>query len=68
MGLAMAGEAIFVGYRRDDTADVAGRIYDAMAQRFGKQRVFRMSITSARASISAITSRRFSRAAAWRLF
>jgi formylglycine-generating enzyme required for sulfatase activity len=37
----MAGEAIFVGYRRDDTADVAGRIYDAMAQRFGKQRVFK---------------------------
>ncbi len=37
----MAGEAIFIGYRRDDTADVAGRIYDAMAQRFGKQRVFK---------------------------
>ncbi len=40
-GRGMAGEAIFVGYRRDDTADVAGRIYDAMAQRFGKQRVFK---------------------------
>jgi formylglycine-generating enzyme required for sulfatase activity len=37
----MAGEAIFVGYRRDDTADVAGRIYDAMAMRFGKGRVFK---------------------------
>lgn len=37
----MAREAIFLGYRRDDTADVAGRIYDAMAQRFGKQRVFK---------------------------
>ncbi len=37
----MAGEAIFVGYRRDDTADVAGRLYDAMGQRFGKQRVFK---------------------------
>lgn len=37
----MAGEAIFIGYRRDDTADVAGRIYDAMAQRFGRQRVFK---------------------------
>lgn len=37
----MAGEAIFVCYRRDDTADVAGRVYDAMAQRFGKQRVFK---------------------------
>lgn len=37
----MAGEAIFIGYRRDDTADVAGRIYDAMALRFGKGRVFK---------------------------
>lgn len=37
----MAREAIFVGYRRDDTADVAGRIYDAMAQRFGRQRIFK---------------------------
>lgn len=37
----MADEAIFIGYRRDDTADVAGRIYDAMARRFGRQRVFK---------------------------
>jgi hypothetical protein len=37
----MAGEAIFIGYRRDDTADMAGRIYDAMALRFGKGRVFK---------------------------
>ena len=37
----MAGEAIFIGYRRDDTADVAGRIYDAMALRFGRQRIFK---------------------------
>jgi hypothetical protein len=37
----MAGEAIFIGYRRDDTADVAGRIYDAMALRFGKNRIFK---------------------------
>lgn len=37
----MAGEAIFIGYRRDDTADVAGRIYDAMALRFGQQRIFK---------------------------
>lgn len=36
----MAGEAIFIGYRRDDTADVAGRMHDALAQRFGKQRIF----------------------------
>lgn len=37
----MAGEAIFIGYRRDDTADVAGRIYDSMAQRFGRARIFK---------------------------
>ena len=35
------GEAIFIGYRREDTADVAGRVYDAMAARFGKARVFK---------------------------
>lgn len=37
----MASEAIFIGYRRDDTADVAGRIYDALALRFGRQRIFK---------------------------
>lgn len=37
----MAREAIFIGYRRDDTADVAGRIYDAMALRFGRERIFK---------------------------
>jgi hypothetical protein len=37
----MAQEAIFIGYRRDDTADVAGRIYDALAARFGEERVFK---------------------------
>ncbi|MBI3439179.1 MAG: toll/interleukin-1 receptor domain-containing protein [Proteobacteria bacterium] len=36
----MAVEAIFIGYRRDDTADVAGRVHDAFAARFGKRRVF----------------------------
>lgn len=37
----MAGEAIFIGYRRDDTADVAGRIFDALEARFGRDRVFK---------------------------
>lgn len=37
----MAGEAIFIGYRRDDTADVAGRIYDALEARFGRERIFK---------------------------
>ena len=36
----MARETIFLSYRRDDTADVAGRIFDAMASRFGRDRVF----------------------------
>lgn len=34
-------EAIFIGYRRGDTADVAGRIYDALADRFGRERIFK---------------------------
>lgn len=33
--------AIFVGYRRADTADVAGRIYDRLEERFGADRVFK---------------------------
>lgn len=37
----MAREAIFIGYRRDDTRDVAGRIYDALEQRFGRDRLFK---------------------------
>ncbi|MGE0294105.1 MAG: toll/interleukin-1 receptor domain-containing protein [Hyphomonadaceae bacterium] len=40
-GAAMAREAIFIGYRRDDTADVAGRIFDALEARFGRARVFK---------------------------
>lgn len=37
----MAREAIFIGYRRDDTADVAGRIYDALERKFGRDRLFK---------------------------
>jgi len=37
----MAREAIFIGYRRDDTADVAGRIFDALEARFGRERIFK---------------------------
>ena len=32
---------IFVSYRRDDSADVAGRIYDRLIDKFGKIRVFK---------------------------
>ncbi|MEZ5955461.1 MAG: toll/interleukin-1 receptor domain-containing protein [Hyphomonas sp.] len=31
---------IFVSYRRDDTAHVAGRIHDALTTRFGRDRIF----------------------------
>jgi hypothetical protein len=32
---------IFVSYRRSDTADVTGRIYDRLVERFGKETVFK---------------------------
>ncbi|MBI3439214.1 MAG: toll/interleukin-1 receptor domain-containing protein, partial [Proteobacteria bacterium] len=37
----MAQEAIFIGYRRDDSADVAGRIYDQLESKFGEGRLFK---------------------------
>ncbi len=37
----MAREAIFIGYRREDTVDVAGRIYDALTARFGRDQIFK---------------------------
>lgn len=37
----MAAHAVFIGYRREDTADVAGRIYDAFVHRFGRARIFK---------------------------
>jgi hypothetical protein len=32
--------SIFVCYRRDDTVDAAGRLYDALVARFGRESVF----------------------------
>lgn len=32
---------IFISYRRDDSAGHTGRLFDALSQRFGSQRVFR---------------------------
>lgn len=32
---------IFIGYRRDDTADVAGRIYDHLEAKFGAEAIFK---------------------------
>ena len=35
----MAGN-IFINYRREESGDVAGRLYDALAQRFGHNKIF----------------------------
>ena len=32
---------IFVSYRRDDSSGHAGRLYDRLADRFGKDKLFR---------------------------
>jgi TIR domain len=32
---------IFIGYRRDDTGDTVGRIYDKLCDKFGKEHVFK---------------------------
>lgn len=37
----MTREAVFLSYRRGDTADVCGRIYDSLARSFGKGRLFK---------------------------
>ena len=31
---------IFLSYRREDSADVAGRIFDHLERRFGRDRLF----------------------------
>src|SRR5688500_18003927 len=36
-----ATPAIFLFFRRDDSSDVTGRIYDRLTQHFGKQAVFK---------------------------
>lgn len=33
--------AIFISYRRDDSSDVTGRIYDRLVQHFGRESVFK---------------------------
>src|SRR5262245_45862829 len=37
----MAMPAIFISYRREDSAGHAGRIYDRLTERFGSERVYR---------------------------
>lgn len=40
-GRSAGQHAIFIGYRRTDTADVAGRIYDRIEEHLGAKRVFK---------------------------
>jgi hypothetical protein len=49
-----AGLMIAISYRREDSVPVAGRLYDRLEQRFGKQNVF-MDFDS----IIPLTRRRF---------
>lgn len=39
-GAVTGARKVFISYRRDDAADVAGRIGDHLVQRFGRDRVF----------------------------
>jgi len=34
-------EKVFISYRRDDSADIAGRIYDRLADHFGRDAIFK---------------------------
>jgi hypothetical protein len=39
-GAMMDATRIFLSYRRDDSADIAGRIFDHLERRFGRDRLF----------------------------
>ncbi len=39
--MSQGGHGIFICYRREDSADVAARIYDALVNRFGRQMIFK---------------------------
>jgi hypothetical protein len=41
VSVSPVGPAVFVSYRREDTNDVTGRIYDRLIQHFGKDAVFK---------------------------
>ena len=40
-GSPTRGANVFICYRREDSADIAGRIYDRLAARFGREHVFK---------------------------
>lgn len=37
----LASKSIFISYRRSDSADISGRIYDRLIGKFGKEQVFK---------------------------
>jgi TIR domain len=37
----MPARTIFISYRRDDSADITGRIYDRLVEHFGKESIFK---------------------------
>jgi hypothetical protein len=37
----MASPAIFISYRREDSVGHAGRLYDRLAEHFGKENIYR---------------------------
>lgn len=39
--LELGDGKVFISYRRQDTADATGRIYDRLVQKFGRKRVFK---------------------------
>lgn len=39
--LVLFPEAVFISYRRDDSADITGRIYDRLIQHFSREIVFK---------------------------
>jgi hypothetical protein len=38
---SLSGAKLFISYRRTDSADVSGRIYDRLVEHFGRQAVFK---------------------------
>jgi hypothetical protein len=52
---AKTAASIFVSYRRTDSADVTGRIYDRLTEHFGREASSKMSIPYRSASTSSNT-------------
>ena len=54
------GRTVFISYRRADSADITGRIYDRLTERFGQEHVYKdvdsVPLESTSASTSATSS------------